>query len=67
MAERPNGRPPLSRGDPSVSVHVRVPASRYDAAYARASRAGISVPEYLRRASWAALRPADDDDGDEED
>ena len=66
MADRPTGRPPLQRGDPSVSVHLRVPSSQYDAAYQRAKTVGVSVPEFLRRASWAALRPPDDDgDGDE--
>jgi hypothetical protein len=68
MAEKPAGRPPLKSGDPSVSVHVRVPSSQYDAVYHRASREGLSVPEYLRRASWAALRPPDDTrDNDEDD
>jgi hypothetical protein len=49
-------------------VHLRVPARQYDAAYARASRAGLTVPELLRRASWAALRVPDDDrdDGDDD-
>jgi hypothetical protein len=63
-----SGRPPLQRGDPSVSVHLRVPATQYDAAYHRASREGLTVPEFLRRAAWAALRPPDldvDDDSDD--
>jgi hypothetical protein len=67
VRQRPTGRPPLRRGDPSVSVHLRVPTSQYDAAYQRAARVGVSVPEFLRRASWAALRPRDDDGNEDQD
>jgi hypothetical protein len=67
MAERPNGRPPVKRGDPSVSVHLRVPTSQYDAAYSRAGRAGVTLPEFIRRASWAAFRPPDEDGDEDED
>jgi hypothetical protein len=66
MADKPPGRPPLQRGDPSVSVHLRVPGSQYDAAYRRAARERLSVPEYLRRASAAAFRPDGDDDEDDD-
>lgn len=45
---RRNGRPPLDAGSSSVSVNVRVPATRYDELYAQASREGLSVPQVIR-------------------
>lgn len=64
MADRRGGRPPLQAGDPSVSVHLRVPSSQYDAAYQRAQRDRMTVPEVIRREWAAASQP---DDGDEND
>jgi hypothetical protein len=57
---KPTGRPPLDSADPSVPVHLKLPSKQYDAAYTRASAAGVSVPEILRR----DLRRARDDDDD---
>jgi hypothetical protein len=47
-ARRP-GRPPLDPSGASVPVHVKLSPSQYDATYLRAQRAGVSVPEILRR------------------
>lgn len=58
---RPPGRPPLQRGEPSVNVHFRLPASSYDRLAQRAADARVNVPELIRR------RLAADDDGDESD
>jgi hypothetical protein len=57
LADRkPTGRPPLQRGDPSVSVHIRVPGSQYDRLEQQAHAARVGIPELIRR------RLADDDD-----
>jgi hypothetical protein len=53
------GRPPLDADEPSASVHLRLPPRTYDAAYQRAQRDQVSVPEVLRRALDRELR--DDD------
>jgi hypothetical protein len=59
MAEqRPPGRPPLRRGEPSVSVHIRVPASQYDRLQQQAQAARGSIPDLIRR----RLEAGDDDD-----
>jgi hypothetical protein len=55
----PPGRPPVVRGEPSVSVHVTVSGSQYDRLEQRAAAARVNVPELIRR------RLADDDEGDE--
>jgi hypothetical protein len=49
--QRKTGRPPVDPTDPqkSVGVHLRLPSSQYDRTYQRASAAGVSVPEQLRR------------------
>ena len=61
MADSPGpGRPPLQRGDPSVSVHVRVPSSQYDRLDQRAKAERVNIPELIRR------RMADDDEGDDD-
>lgn len=60
MPDKP-GRPPLDSRDPSVSVHLRLPAHEYDRLYARASAARVTVPELLRQ----QLRGLDDDPDDE--
>ena len=54
--QKPPGRPPVSRGDPSVSVHVRVAGSQYARLEHRAATERRTVPEVIRR------RLADDDD-----
>jgi len=50
MNNRRNGRPPLDPADPSVSIHVRVPAKRFDLIQKQAAGNRVSVPEYIRRA-----------------
>jgi hypothetical protein len=57
MSRRP-GRPPLSRDDPSVDVHVTLSAADYDAAYQRARDRRESLPELIRR-SLTQLLDAD--------
>jgi hypothetical protein len=52
------GRPPLDPGDPSVRLCVRLPATRYDALYARARAARVSVPELVRRALQPRVVPS---------
>jgi len=65
MADRnPPGRPPLQRGEPSVSVHVRVTGSQYDRLEQCARGARVNVPELIRE--LIARRIPRDDDGDEE-
>jgi hypothetical protein len=44
------GRPPVSLSEPSTDVHVTVPNSLYDRAYAVAAKERVSVPEVIRRA-----------------
>jgi hypothetical protein len=64
MAEqRPPGRPPLRRGEPSVSVHIRVPASQYDRLYQQAQAARVdNLSAFIRR----RLDDTDDDDDSDE-
>jgi len=59
---RPPGRPPLRRGDPSVSMHVRLPTSDYDRLEQRAQAARVTVPELVRR----RLAGDDDEEGEDE-
>jgi len=47
---KPRGRPPLDRGDSSVSVHLTVTARQYDALHRAAQTLRRSVPEVIRRA-----------------
>ena len=47
---KPNGRPPLDRGDKSVPVCVKIPSRVYHEAYQHAKAARVSVPEIFRRA-----------------
>jgi hypothetical protein len=58
--KNPPGRPPVVRGEPSVSVHLRVSGSHYDRLEQRAAAERVNVPELIRR------RLAHDDDGDDE-
>ena len=53
MTPKRRGRPRLEPDDPSVDVHVRLPSKQYDAAYLRAQRERLTVPELLRRALQA--------------
>jgi Arc/MetJ-type ribon-helix-helix transcriptional regulator len=59
--ERPNGRPPLKRGDPSVNVSVRLPGSQYDALDRRAQQQRVNVSELIRRTLRRQLEDDDDD------
>ena len=55
--KRAKGRPPLEGAAapaPSVSVHVRLSAAQFDAAYARAQAERVSMGEWFRRAVRAA-------------
>ena len=57
---RPPGRPPLAPNDPSVTLHVRVPATQFDATYAKARDARVTIAEFVRGALRAAgSAPAD--------
>lgn len=47
MSKRP-GRPPLDTTDRSVAVNFRIPPKQYDALYARAKAARVTVSEYVR-------------------
>jgi hypothetical protein len=60
--QRRIGRPPLDAASKSVPVTVRVPGPRYDQLYARAQRAGVTVPEIIRRDSGLVTPKVDDDD-----
>jgi hypothetical protein len=62
-SRRPPGRPPLQRGEVSVNVCVRLPASQFDALDRRARLEHANVPELIRR----RLAAGDDDDGEEDD
>lgn len=48
--KKPRGRPPLDRDDGSVSVHLTVTSTQYDALYRAAQTLRRSVPEVIRRA-----------------
>jgi hypothetical protein len=43
------GRPPLTLGETSTPVNVRLSSAQYDDTYERAQRARVSVPEQIRR------------------
>ena len=43
------GRPALRDGEPSTPVSVRMAATDYDETYRRATRAGITMAEQIRR------------------
>ena len=49
------GRPPLSPGESSTPVSLKMPTSLYDRAYARATRDRMTVAELLRRALTRVL------------
>jgi hypothetical protein len=53
------GRPPLAVDDPSVDVHVRLPATQYAAICKRAEREQTSVPDLIRRVLKTRGRDAD--------
>jgi hypothetical protein len=53
---RRRGRPPLRPNDPSVLLHVRLPASQYDAVQAKARDAGVPVARWVRFALARANR-----------
>jgi hypothetical protein len=44
------GRPSVSPGERSTDVHLTIPDSLYDRAYAKASSQRETVPEIIRRA-----------------
>jgi len=50
------GRPPLARGDASVSVHFRLPAKQYDLTQARANQARLPLSDWLRQVVTGARR-----------
>ena len=60
MKRRP-GRPRLApdEPDPSVTLSVRVPATQYDAAQARATALRVPIADYVREAlrTAAAAEP----------
>ena len=60
MSLRPRGRPPLeSRPTKSVNVHLRLAASEYDAMYAEARAARVTIPQWIRQRLRTAPRPKD--------
>ena len=61
MARKP-GRPRIDPNGDSVRVDVHLSARTYDALYAAARRAEVSVPEIIRR-QLRRPRRAQDDDG----
>lgn len=61
-APKSPGRPPLGPASRAVPVCVRMTRTEYDAAYARAQRDGVSVPDVLRTALNHALRDPDEED-----
>lgn len=44
------GRPPLDPSDRSVTITLVIPGRAFDAYYARAQAARVTVPEVIRRA-----------------
>jgi hypothetical protein len=46
---RRRGRPPLDDDDESTSVHLRLPAKKYDELCERARIQRVNVPELIRR------------------
>jgi hypothetical protein len=53
-APRPRGRPSLEPQTPSVKVTVQLSTTQYDATYARAQAARMTLPEWIRRVLRAA-------------
>jgi hypothetical protein len=51
------GRPPLAIDDPSVTLHVRVPSTQFDAACAAARAERLELAEWVRDALKAAGAP----------
>ena len=49
MSKRPPGRPRVDEKDDSVRVCLTLSQRDYDRAYVEAQRAGVSIPEVLRR------------------
>lgn len=49
MAEKKRGRPRLDPQDASVNLHLRVPAKQFDATYAKATAARMSMAEWIRQ------------------
>lgn len=60
--DRRLGRPSVGGSSPSVGVHLRLPTPQYDRLCQRATAAGVSVPELLRRELQRT--PADEDEED---
>lgn len=56
---KPRGHPSLIDGETSTPVNVRLPATVYDRAYAKAREERVSVPDVIRRGLQKLL---DDDD-----
>jgi hypothetical protein len=53
------GRPPLARGDVSVSVHFRLPAKQYDLSQQQARDARLPLSEWFRHVvTRACTKPA---------
>jgi hypothetical protein len=48
---KPRGRPPVDDDgrNPSVNVHLRLSADQYDATYARARAARVTLSQWIRR------------------
>jgi len=50
------GRPRLDPDDATVHLHVRIPARAFDRADREARRAGLTLPEFVRRSVNATIR-----------
>jgi hypothetical protein len=55
--KRPRGRPSLEPHTASVTVSVRLTPTQYDATYARAKAARMTVAEWVRRVLRTSTRP----------
>lgn len=47
-AGKRRGRPPLDPDDPSVALHVRLPAKQFDATYQQAQAARQTMADWVR-------------------
>lgn len=61
--KRPVGRPPISRSEPSVSLHVRLPASQYDRLVREAQSARRDFPAFVRERLFRVNKSTSGDNG----
>ena len=51
------GRPPLDPTDPSVGLSLSLPGKQFDALYARARQARMTMQEFVRKKLKPELQP----------